>query len=103
MHVSRHDTAAGSLDWARLLVVLVARAYRAVLLTLAAIAAAPLLAGWGSYVVESGSMRPSIGVGDVVLARPTSGDDEVAVGRVYVFDDPGATDHLLVHRDRRAS
>ncbi len=97
MHTSHHDTAAGP-GWARLLVVLVARAYRAMLLTLTAVAAAPLLAGWGAYVVASDSMRPSIAVGDVVLARPTAADHEVHVGRVYVFDDPATPDRLLVHR-----
>lgn len=92
-----HDAAAGP-GWARLLVVLAARAYRAMLLTLAVVAGLPLLLSWGSYVVESGSMEPSISVGDVVLARPTAEDDKVRVGRVYVFDDPRPTGHLVVHR-----
>jgi signal peptidase I len=92
-----HDDAAGS-GWARLLVVLACRGYRAVLLTLAAVAGLPVLAGWGSYVVSSDSMRPSIGVGDVVLARPTGDDHRVRVGRVYVFDDPAREGRLLVHR-----
>jgi signal peptidase I len=93
-----HDDATAGSGWTRLLLVLVSRAYRAMLLTLAAVAAAPLVAGWGSYVVSSDSMRPSIAVGDVVAARPTSDDHEVRVGRVYVFDDPAREDRLLVHR-----
>lgn len=92
-----HDGAAGS-AWARLLVVLACRGYRAVLLTLATVAALPVLAGWGSYVVSSDSMRPSVAVGDVVLARPTGDDHRVRVGRVYVFDDPATQGRLLVHR-----
>ena len=97
MRTSHHDTAAGP-GWARLLVVLVARAYRAMLLTLTAVAATPLVSGWGAYVVASDSMRPSIAVGDVVLARPTGEDHKVHVGRVYVFDDPARPERLLVHR-----
>jgi signal peptidase I len=92
-----HDTAAGS-GWTRLLLVIVSRAYRAMLLTLTAVAAAPLVAGWGSYVVASASMRPSIAPGDVVLGRPTAVDHRVRVGRVYVFDDPARAGRLLVHR-----
>lgn len=97
MHTSPDDTAAGP-GWARLLVVLLARTYRALLLTLSVVAAAPLVAGWGSYVVSSASMRPSIDVGDVVLARPTTTGHHVHVGRVYVFEDPQRPDRLLVHR-----
>lgn len=93
-----HDGAAAGSGWTRLLVVLACRAYRALLLTLVAIAAAPLVTGWGSYVVASDSMRPSISVGDVVLARPTGTDHRVHVGRVYVFDDPTRPERLLVHR-----
>lgn len=97
MHTPPDGTAAGS-GWTRLLVVVLARAYRAVLLTFAVVAAVPLLAGWGSYVVSSDSMRPSIAVGDVVLAPPTAAGDKVHVGRVYVFDDPARDGRLLVHR-----
>lgn len=98
MHLSQ-DGAAGTPSWSRLVVVLLARAYRAVFLTLAALALAPMLIHWGSYVVETGSMRPSIAVGDVVLARPVQAAGTVHVGRVYVFDDPSRPDdRLLVHR-----
>ncbi|TGN66372.1 signal peptidase I [Nocardioides eburneiflavus] len=92
-----HDAAAGS-GWTRLLLVLVSRAYRAMLLTLTVVAAAPLAAGWGSYVVASASMQPSMAPGDVVLGRPTATDHRVRVGRVYVFDDPARAGRLLVHR-----
>lgn len=98
MHMSSKDTSAGPMAWARLLVLLASRAYRAMLLTLTVIAVAPLALSWGSYVVESESMRPSVSVGDVVLARPTTTQDRIRVGRVYVFDDPSRPDRLLVHR-----
>ena len=98
MHPSPDDTA-GTTTWSRLVVVVLARAYRALFLTLAGLALAPMLIHWGSYVVETGSMRPSIAVGDVVLARPVQVSDTVHVGRVYVFDDPSRPDdRLLVHR-----
>ena len=86
-------------SWAHLAGVILSRMYRAFLLGLAAIALSPVLFGWGSYVVQSGSMEPSIQVGDVVIAKPWSEDQRIRVGRVFVFDDPGTTrPHLLVHR-----
>ena len=85
--------------WAHLTVVLGARMYRVFLLGLVVIAAAPPLFGWGSYVVESGSMEPSLHVGDVVIASPYTEDQRIRVGRVFVFDDPATTEpHLMVHR-----
>ncbi|WP_322919688.1 signal peptidase I [Nocardioides renjunii] len=85
--------------WARLAGVLAARMYRAFLLGLAVIALAPVLFGWGSYVVRSGSMEPSMQVGDVVVGKPWSEDQRIRVGRVFVYDDPATTrPHLMVHR-----
>ncbi|GAA5123166.1 hypothetical protein GCM10023339_42600 [Alloalcanivorax gelatiniphagus] len=85
--------------WARLAGVLAARMYRAFLIGLAVIALAPALFGWGSYVVRSGSMEPSIQVGDVVVGKPWSEDQRIRVGRVFVYDDPATTrPHLMVHR-----
>ncbi|MCW2834059.1 MAG: Signal peptidase [Nocardioides sp.] len=88
-------------DWAHLLSVLAARIYRAYLLVLVAIALAPVLFGWGSYVIKSGSMEPSVQVGDVVVAKPYTPDQTIRVGRVFVFDDPAsdaAEPDLIVHR-----
>ncbi|PKH44296.1 signal peptidase I [Nocardioides alpinus] len=85
--------------WAHLVGVLAARMYRAFLLGLVVIAVAPVLFGWGSYVIESGSMEPSIQVGDVVSAKPYTPDQPIGVGRVFVFDDPAPDqDRLVVHR-----
>ncbi|WP_167288609.1 signal peptidase I [Nocardioides seonyuensis] len=98
MRTPRRLAAAGPLAWARLLLVVLARAYRAGLLVLAAVAAAPLLLSWSSFVIESGSMEPSIAVGDVVVAKPVEAEHRVHVGRVYVFADPARADRLLVHR-----
>ncbi|MBE7324850.1 signal peptidase I [Nocardioides sp. Y6] len=86
-------------EWAVFTVVVGSRVYRAMLLTLVAIAAAPMLLGWHPYVIKSGSMEPSIAVGDVALGRPFAADEKIAVGRVYMFDDPSvAEERILVHR-----
>ena len=92
--------ASGVRDWTRLTAVLLSRMYRAFLLGLVAIAVAPVLFGWGSYVVRSGSMQPSIQVGDVVVAKPWTEDQRVRVGRVFVYDDPAATRPRLMVHDR---
>jgi signal peptidase I len=87
--------------WAHLLAVLAARMYRAFLLILVAIALAPVLLGWGSYVIKSGSMEPSTQVGDVVVGKPYTPDQTIRVGRVFVFEDPASDEpepHLIVHR-----
>ncbi|GAA1445032.1 hypothetical protein GCM10009641_65330 [Mycobacterium cookii] len=86
-------------DWTRLAAVLLARIYRTFVLGLVVVATAPVAFGWGSYVVRSGSMEPSIAVGDVVVAKPWTEDQRVRVGRVFVYDAPAATSpHLMVHR-----
>ncbi|MFJ6131729.1 signal peptidase I [Janibacter terrae] len=85
--------------WAVLTTVVVARAYRAMILTWAVIALLPTLFGASSHVIRSGSMEPSISVGDVVVAREVAAEDRIAVGRVYVFEDPArSADRLMVHR-----
>ena len=86
--------------WSRLVVVVLARAGRAALLTLVAAAMVPTLWSWSSFVVRSGSMEPSIAVGDVVIATPFSSADEMPLGRVVIFPNPArsAAADLLVHR-----
>lgn len=85
--------------WAHLVAVLLARVSRAYLVGLVAIAVTPFVVGWGSYIVKSGSMEPSIQVGDVVVAKPWTEDQPIRVGRVFVYDDPATTrPHLMVHR-----
>lgn len=81
--------------------VVVGRVYRALLLTLVAVALLPVLWQWSSHVVRSGSMRPSIGVGDVVIAMPFGHDEKVPVGRVMIFDPPpgsGGDGAQRIHR-----
>lgn len=79
--------------------VVVARVYLAFTATLVVIALAPTLLGWNSYVVDSGSMEPEVGVGDVVVARPMPQEQGIEVGLVYVFDNPATSSGPpLVHR-----
>lgn len=75
-----------------------------------AISLLPILLGWHSYVIVTGSMEPGISAGDVVLASPNPEIDPVItegerppsnpplVGRVVSFDDPGREGHILTHR-----
>lgn len=86
-------------EWAVFTVVVGSRVYRAMLLTLVSIALAPLLLGWQPFVVQSGSMEPTIAVGDVALGRPFQADEKIEVGRVYMLRDPSVSeDRILVHR-----
>lgn len=101
--MTSQSAASAAADWGRLAAVLLSRAYRAMLLTLSVIAITPMLLGYASFVIKSGSMEPLVTVGDVVVARPFAVDEKVAVGRVYVFDDPATgpatgPDHLITHR-----
>ncbi len=62
-----------------------------------AITLVPILFGWRPFVIESGSMEPRIGVGDVVLASPET-DAQALLGRVTVFTDPVFRDRTKAHR-----
>ena len=90
---------APAVPWLRLVVLVVCRSYRALLLTFVALALGSVAVGSTPYVVRSGSMSPSIRVGDVVVARALPADARIAVGRVMVFVNPARSDgELLVHR-----
>jgi signal peptidase len=52
-----------------------------------------------SLTVMSGSMEPTIGTGDVVVARQTAPMD-VRVGDIVTFRDPMNHDRLITHRVR---
>lgn len=49
------------------------------------------------YVVSSGSMIPTLKVGDVIVVEPTSFED-VKVGDIIVFKEPNFPDKVIVHR-----
>lgn len=59
----------------------------------------PHLFGFRSLVVLSGSMTPTLGVGDVVVVRQIS-PAEARVGDVVTFRDPTRGDRLVTHRVR---
>jgi signal peptidase len=61
---------------------------------------APVLFGWRSYVVLSGSMMPSLHVGDVVIAAPATAAG-LTPGRIAVFADPAQPGRTIVHRVKR--
>ena len=61
-------------------------------------AGAPALFGFRSFTVMSGSMRPVLGVGDVVVTHPVEARD-VHVGDVVTFPDPERHE-LVTHRVR---
>jgi signal peptidase len=69
--------------------------YVTMALALSAVAPAVGL-GWTSVVITSGSMSPSIGVGDVVVASSHNGRG-LGPGTVVIFNDP-ARSGLLTHR-----
>lgn len=88
-------------DWCLFALLVIARAYRTLVITLVLIATAPALFHWSSYVVRTGSMDPAIAVGDVVVGRPFTASEKVPVGRVMIFEPPvgsGTGSDLRIHR-----
>ena len=57
---------------------------------------APVLMGWKTTVVVSGSMMPRIQPGDVISAAPPP--LEVETGTIVLVDDPAHPGELLMHR-----
>jgi signal peptidase len=57
----------------------------------------PAVAGWRAQVVLTGSMRPRIQPGDLVLAAPLHPGD-LQRGRILLFRDPAHPRRTLVHR-----
>lgn len=81
----------------RLVAGLIGRAVLWFLAASLALTLVPMLFGWGSFVIVTGSMEPGISAGDVVLVSP--GYDEAYVaGRVITFQDPARDDNVLTHR-----
>ena len=65
------------------------------------IAASPLL-GYRVFTVMSGSMVPSIGVGDLVVTQPLPAR-QARAGDVITFSDPEGSGRLITHRVRLAT
>lgn len=86
-----------ALGWLRILGAAAGRAVLTLVVTMALWSSAPALLGWQPTTVVSGSMEPTISVGDVVVARPV-GTDNLATGRVVLVDDPDHPERLRLHR-----
>lgn len=59
----------------------------------------PVAIGWRPYTVLTGSMRPGVQPGDVVMARPLA-VTAAHVGDVITFSDPTREGVLVTHRVR---
>jgi signal peptidase len=57
----------------------------------------PLIFGWSSSVVLTGSMHPQIDPGDVVVCSPIK-QAQIRVGSVIRFNDPAIQGRMLLHR-----
>jgi signal peptidase len=81
---------------------LVAVAYLSVAASLLFWSHAPMVLGWQSRVVISGSMLPTIRVGDVVLVgEATPGPSTLPPGRIVLVRDPSRSTGYYLHRLRR--
>jgi signal peptidase len=84
----------------RLVAVVVIAAVVAALAVVAAVGLVPLVTGASTYTVLTGSMRPALPVGTVVVVRPTP-VEQIAVGEVVTFlaHDPGTSaTRVVTHR-----
>ena len=59
----------------------------------------PLLFGYRTFIVMSGSMEPAIHTGDVVVDKRIA-PEEVQVGDVVTYRDPDRQNRLITHRVR---
>ena len=78
----------------------VGRVLTAVVIVAAVVALLPVvatLAGYPSLFVRSGSMRPTLEVGDAIVTHPIS-PARVRVGDVITFTDPHFNNALVTHR-----
>ncbi len=84
--------------WVTYLAVLLATAFVYFTLATAFVSrVVPLMAGWDTSTIMSGSMSPTIHPGDVLAYAPYRGTALVE-GTIIVFEDPGRPDVLVAHR-----
>ncbi|MGY1844495.1 LamG-like jellyroll fold domain-containing protein [Modestobacter sp. SYSU DS0875] len=76
---------------------LLARTTLGVLVLLLLASVLPVVAGWQSTVVMSGSMSPAVEAGDVAVVRPVD-IPELTPGQVLLVDDPDSPGQLRLHR-----
>jgi signal peptidase I len=83
--------------WLALLISTAARGLLTVLLGLLLVSLLPAVFGWHPTVVLTGSMRPLLQPGDVVVARPVR-IDRLRPGQVLLVEDPDRPGRLRLHR-----
>lgn len=90
----------GNDGWIRFGLMLLSRAYLAVVAALAAITLLPTLLGWQPMIILSGSMEPTISPGDVVLVADIPEGESYRDGMVVAFESAGVGDAsvIKVHR-----
>lgn len=86
--------------WARFALLLVSRGYLAVMATLAIIALLPILLGWRPMIILSGSMEPTISVGDVVLISDVPTGQTYGDGMVVAFETVTVDDEPIIKMHR---
>jgi hypothetical protein len=89
--------------WMPFVASVLARLYLGLVLSLAFFAVLPIVFGWHATVIQTGSMRPHIDPGDVVVLAPRTSEDPVPVGGVVQFRSPAAAEpdgieRLRLHR-----
>ncbi|MEV4975866.1 signal peptidase I [Streptomyces scopuliridis] len=95
-------TAEGTPHPIRLVTAVISRTVLGSMVGLLVWAHLPVLAlGWTAGVVQSGSMRPALMPGDVVLYQPLPRDRTPTVGQIVLVQDPTRPNRLLTHRVHR--
>ena len=84
-------------SWPALVVATVSRIALGALALLLAASVLPVLVGWQSSVVMSGSMEPTFSPGDVAVVRPVQ-TAALQPGAVLLVDDPDVPGRLRLHR-----
>ena len=83
--------------WTALVLSVLSRVLLGALALLLAASVLPAVIGWQSSVVMSGSMAPTLAVGDVAVVRPVEAAD-LRAGQVLLVDDPDVPGQLRLHR-----
>ncbi len=86
------------LGWGRFLFGLCGRWFLGFCGSLLLMALVPLALGWKAYLVPTGSMRPAIAPGDLVIGSPVATDQQLNIGQVIVADDANHPGRTKLHR-----
>ncbi|WP_449062480.1 signal peptidase I [Planomonospora algeriensis] len=75
----------------------VARLTRGMVVFFLLVSLVPMLFGWQSQAIMSGSMMPLLRPGDIVIVEPT-GADQAVPGMMVLVDNPARPGSTLIHR-----